>query len=62
MSAPEAGSFQTYREAVQMAQEFVDRSLRWERGQCKDPYNPEELYKRYTDFGDDPFVSTGAAW
>lgn len=52
----ESGTFQTYEAAVKAAKKIVDRSLRWERSQCKNPTNPKELYHRYTDFGDDPFV------
>lgn len=52
----DGGSFETYAEALEAASQIVDRSLRWERRQCKDPCDPEELYERYTDFGDSPVI------
>ena len=40
----DSGTFKTYEEAVSAAKEIVDRSLRWERGQSKNPNDPDELY------------------
>jgi hypothetical protein len=53
----ESGTFATYEEAVAEAKRIVDESLRWERGQMKDQTDPDELYDRYMDFGDDPGVT-----
>ena len=50
------GVFRSADEAKARAAEIVDRSIRWERLQAKNPDDPDELYDRYTDFGDDPFV------
>ena len=50
------GTFDTFDDAVSRAIELVDKSLRWERWQCENQNNPDELYDRYMDFGDDPFV------
>lgn len=55
----EAGRFATYAEALAEAQRIVDRSLRWERQQCRDPMDPVELYGQYTDFGEDPSIVPG---
>ena len=49
-------SYDTYEEAVEEAKKIVDLSLREVRLQSKDPNDPDELYDRYKDFGDDPFV------
>jgi (p)ppGpp synthase/HD superfamily hydrolase len=51
-----AGVFSSAKEAIAQAKQIVDRSLRWERLQATDPNNAEELYDRYKDFGDDPFI------
>jgi hypothetical protein len=53
----EHGTFKIYEEAVEAAKQIVDKSLRWERKQSKNPGDPKELYERYTNFGDDPFVT-----
>ena len=50
------GAFSSAQEAIDQAKQIVDRSLRWERLQATDPNNAEELYDRYKDFGDDPFI------
>ena len=50
------GGFDTFEEALARAKELVDKSLRWERWQCENQNDPEELYDRYMDFGDDPFI------
>ena len=55
----DGNSYDTYEEAVEEARRIVDRSLRWERLQSKDSNDPDELYDRYQDFGDDPFVRPG---
>ena len=55
----DGNSYDTHEEAVVEARRSVDRSLRWERLQSKDPNDPDELYDRYQDFGDDPFVRPG---
>ena len=48
--------FSSAEEAIDHAKQIVDRSLRWQRLQATDPNNAEELYGRYKDFGDDPFI------
>jgi hypothetical protein len=55
----EGNSFDSAEEAIIEAKKIVDRSLRWERMQAKAPDDAEELYDRYTDFGDDPFIRSG---
>jgi hypothetical protein len=50
------GAFSSAQKAIAEAKQIVDRSLRWERLQATDPNNAEELYDRYKDFGDDPFI------
>ena len=50
------GVFSSAKEAISKAKHIVDRSLRWERLQATDPNDSEELYDRYKDFGDDPFI------
>ena len=55
----DGNSYDTYEEAVEEAKRIVDRSLRWERLQSYDPNDPDKLYDRYQDFGDDPFVRPG---
>ena len=52
----DGNSYDTYEEAVENARRIVDRSLRWERLQSYDPNDPDKLYDRYQDFGNDPFV------
>jgi len=52
----DGGSYETQEEAVAAAKLIVDKSLRWERKLNKNPANPEELYDRYMDFGDDPVI------
>lgn len=51
-----SGSYETQEEALVAAKEVVDKSLRWERSQSKDPTDPIELYDRYQDFGDSPVI------
>jgi hypothetical protein len=51
-------TFSTFEEAVAECKRIVDRNLRWLRLGTKDPNDPEELYRRYTGFGDDPFIKT----
>ncbi len=48
--------YESCEEAIDECKRIVDKSLRWERLQSKDPNDADELYDRYTDFGDDPFV------
>ena len=55
----DGNSYDTYEETVEEARRIVDRSLRWERLQAYDPNDPDKLYDRYQDFGDDPFVRPG---
>jgi (p)ppGpp synthase/HD superfamily hydrolase len=50
------GAFSSAQEAIDRAKQIVDRSLRWERSQAKDTNNAEELFGRYIDFGEDPFI------
>ena len=51
----EAGTYATCEEAIEVAKEIVINSLQWEFSQCEHG-TPEELYDRYTSFGEDPFV------
>jgi hypothetical protein len=53
------GAYPTQEEAIVAAKMIVDKSLRWERKQSRNPANPNELYDRYTDFGDFPVISPG---
>lgn len=55
------GSFATQEEAIAAARALVDRSLRWERQQCTDPCNADELYDRWEEFGDSPFIRPDTA-
>ncbi|MDX2082095.1 MAG: hypothetical protein SFU53_15020 [Terrimicrobiaceae bacterium] len=64
------GTYTSYADAVQAAMRAVDKSLRWERAQSRDPHDPVELVDRYLDFGDTavirpdvnpPFSSLGYA-
>jgi len=50
------GIFSSADGAIARAKEIVDKSLRWERLQADDKNDAEELYDRYRDFGDDPFI------
>ncbi len=50
------GSYATQEEAIAAAKLIVDKSLRWERTQSRNPADPDELYDRYMDFGDDPVI------
>ena len=50
------GSYDNPKDALAAARSIVDRSLRWERLQSKNPNDPDELYDRYTDFGEDAFI------
>jgi hypothetical protein len=52
----DAGSYDNPKKALEAARSIVDRSLRWERLQSKNPQDPDELYDRYTDFGKDPSI------
>jgi len=52
----DCGSYETQEEAVVAAKLIVDKSLRWERRQSSNPGDPDELYDRYMDFGDDPVI------
>lgn len=42
----------SYIEAVAAAKRLIERSLRWERAQSKNPKDPAEVFERYLDFGD----------
>lgn len=55
----DCGSYDTQEEAIEAAKLIVDKSIRWERQFCEKPTDPEELYDRYTSFGDDPVISPG---
>jgi hypothetical protein len=52
----DSGAYPTAENALQAAKAIVDNSLRWERKQSKNPADPDELYDRYTDFGDSPVI------
>lgn len=52
----EAGVFDSYEAAFSHARDLVDQSLRWLRQEVTDTSDPLELYDRYQDFGDDPFI------
>lgn len=43
-------------DALSVANGILERSLVHEHNQAKDPSNPEELYKRWDDFGDYPSI------
>jgi hypothetical protein len=47
------GDYQTYAEAVQACQAIVDKFL---AAEFKPGMAAEQLYARYKDFGDDPFI------
>ncbi len=51
-----AGKFSSYEEAVAECKRLVELSLQEGLSQ-KGPITADELYKYYTSFGDDPFVS-----
>ena len=51
-----SGEYDTQVEAVEAAKSIVDKSLRWERSQSRDPFDSDELYDRYQDFGDSPVI------
>ena len=55
----DSGTYSTQEEAIEAAKLIVDKSLRWERKQSKNPADPNELYDRYMDFGDDPVIRPG---
>lgn len=55
--ADRSGPFSTQEEVIAAAKEIVDKSLRWERSQCKNINDPNELFDRYISFGDDPIIS-----
>lgn len=49
--------FNTYEKAVAECKRIADRSLLWVKySTYPKPRTPEELYKAYTSFGDDPFI------
>lgn len=50
------GKYDTSEEALRAAKQIVDNSLRWERTQCKNPADSDELYSRYISFGDSPSI------
>jgi hypothetical protein len=43
-------------EAITAAKSIIIKSLRWEREQSRNPQDPDELYARYTSFGDTPVI------
>ena len=47
------GVFATFAEAEAVAREIVERSV---RAQYRPGMSAEQLWDRYTDFGDDPFI------
>jgi hypothetical protein len=49
----EEGVFSSAQEAIEVAQQIVERSLRhlYQHG-----FTPARLYDEYQDFGDDPFI------
>ena len=53
------GAYPTQEEAIVAAKMIVDKSLRWERKQSRNSADPDELYDRYTDFGDSQVISPG---
>ena len=55
-----SGAYVNREDALRAAKLIVDKSLRWERKQCKNPADPDELYDRYTDFGDSPVIRPDA--
>lgn len=52
----EKGGYDTAEEAIEAAKQIVLDSLRWQRWQIKGEATAEELWDRYTSFGDDPFI------
>ncbi len=50
------GTYETAEEAIVEAKAIVDKSIRWERWQATDQTDTEELYDRYTDFGESPSI------
>jgi hypothetical protein len=51
--SPADGTFATAEDALDACRGVVDESLVWE---YRDGATADELYERYIDFGDDPFV------
>jgi len=52
----DGGTYATEEEAIAAARMIVDKSLRWERRNIRNKYDPDELYDQYTDFGDSPVI------
>jgi hypothetical protein len=49
----EAGTYATYEEAGAAARAIVERSV---RGEYKPGMTADQLWKQYTNFGEDPFI------
>ena len=52
-----AGTFKTYERAVAKCQKIVNRSL---RELSKSSMTAEDLFRQYTMFGEDPWISSDA--